>query len=46
MEYLSNELLMESHDKANRLNLSPDFINLIEQEIQRRGLTHKLKTRI
>lgn len=38
MEHLSDELLLESYQKANELNLSPDFINLIKQEISRRSL--------
>ncbi|MEW9675836.1 sporulation histidine kinase inhibitor Sda [Lentibacillus sp. L22] len=41
MEHLSDELLLESYQKANELNLSPDFIRLIEQEIQRRSLLTK-----
>ncbi|WP_188453591.1 sporulation histidine kinase inhibitor Sda [Virgibacillus oceani] len=43
MEHLSDELLLESYYKANELNLSPDFLYLIEQEIQKRSLTHKIK---
>ncbi|GAA0442873.1 sporulation histidine kinase inhibitor Sda [Lentibacillus halophilus] len=43
MEYLSDELLLEAYYKANELNLSPDFIYLIEREISRRNLTHKMK---
>ncbi|MEN1969329.1 sporulation histidine kinase inhibitor Sda [Lentibacillus sp. N15] len=41
MEHLSDELLLESYRKANELNLSPDFIRLIEQEIHRRSLVGK-----
>lgn len=41
MEHLSDELLLESYQKANELNLSPDFIHLIEQEISRRSLWNK-----
>ncbi|SFA69762.1 developmental checkpoint coupling sporulation initiation to replication initiation [Lentibacillus halodurans] len=44
MEYLSDELLLESYYKANELNLSPDFIYLIEKEIQRRRLSDKIKS--
>jgi len=44
MEHLSDQLLLESYNKANELNLSPDFLLLIEDEIDRRHLTHKLKT--
>lgn len=43
MEHLSDELLLESYRKANELNLSPDFIYLIKQEIERRSLTQKIK---
>jgi len=43
MEKLSDELLLESFHTANELNLSPDFISLIEKEIHRRHLTHKIK---
>ncbi|HLR66523.1 sporulation histidine kinase inhibitor Sda [Virgibacillus alimentarius] len=43
MEHLSDELLLESYHKANELNLSPDFILLIKEEIQRRCLMHKIK---
>lgn len=44
MEYLSDELLIESYFKANELNLSPDFLALIEEEIQRRNLTYQLNS--
>ncbi|MFD1362985.1 sporulation histidine kinase inhibitor Sda [Lentibacillus salinarum] len=44
MEYLSDELLLESYYKANELNLSPDFIYLIEKEIHRRNLAYKIKS--
>ncbi len=43
MEHLSDELLLESYQKANELNLSPDFVYLIEKEIRKRSLTHKIK---
>lgn len=46
MEYLSDELLLESYDKANELNLSPDFLLLIEKEIKRRNLWYNIKSRI
>ncbi|WP_027724646.1 sporulation histidine kinase inhibitor Sda [Tuberibacillus calidus] len=38
MDKLSDELLIESYYKAKELQLSTDFINLIEQEIRRRSL--------
>jgi len=40
---LSDELLLESYYKAIELKLSTDFIHLIEKEIKRRSLSHKLK---
>ncbi|ASK63123.1 sporulation histidine kinase inhibitor Sda [Virgibacillus phasianinus] len=43
MNHLSDELLLESYQKAHELKLSPDFIYLIEKEIQKRSLTHKMK---
>ncbi|MCT2537636.1 sporulation histidine kinase inhibitor Sda [Aquibacillus koreensis] len=42
MEHLSDDLLLESYYKANELKLSPEFIRLIEREIQRRSLAHEL----
>ncbi|MGG5254975.1 sporulation histidine kinase inhibitor Sda [Neobacillus sp. SM06] len=43
MRKLSDELLIESYFKARELNLSADFIRLIETEIHRRSLTTKIK---
>lgn len=43
MRKLSDELLIESYFKARELNLSPDFIDLIESEIHRRSLNSKIK---
>ena len=43
MQRLSDELLIESYYKAKELKLSPDFIQLIESEIRRRSLYHKIK---
>ncbi len=43
MRKLSDELLLESYFKAKELNLSQDFIKLIESEIRRRSLYHKIK---
>ncbi len=42
MKKLSDELLIESYYKATELNLSPEFIHLIESEIKRRSLIHKI----
>jgi developmental checkpoint coupling sporulation initiation to replication initiation len=43
MENLSDELLIESYHKAKELHLSHDFIDLIEQEIERRALIGRIK---
>ena len=43
MRKLSDELLIESYFKARELNLSPEFIGLIESEIHRRSLYYKIK---
>ncbi|MCM2531573.1 sporulation histidine kinase inhibitor Sda [Neobacillus pocheonensis] len=43
MRKLSDELLIESYFRARELNLSPDFIHLIETEIHRRSLYNKMK---
>jgi developmental checkpoint coupling sporulation initiation to replication initiation len=43
MRNLSDELLIESYHKAKELKLSSDFIELIEKEIFRRSLSHKIK---
>ncbi|WP_084361973.1 sporulation histidine kinase inhibitor Sda [Robertmurraya korlensis] len=42
MRKLSDDLLVESYYKARELQLSKDFIYLIETEIHRRSLTHKI----
>ncbi len=42
MNNLSDDLLIESYHKAKKLNLSNDFIHLIESEIRRRSLAHKI----
>jgi len=39
MSKMSTELLIESYFKAKELNLSPDFIYLLETEIRKRSLT-------
>jgi len=41
MKRLSDELLLETYRKALELNLSPEFIQLIEEEIKRRFLNNK-----
>ncbi|WP_170007746.1 sporulation histidine kinase inhibitor Sda [Bacillus fonticola] len=42
MRRLSDELLVESYQKAKELKLSHEFICLIESELQRRSLMHKM----
>ncbi len=43
MKKLSDDLLIESYFKAIKLKLSPDFIHLIETEITRRSLGHRIR---
>ncbi|WP_081773079.1 MULTISPECIES: sporulation histidine kinase inhibitor Sda [unclassified Bacillus (in: firmicutes)] len=43
MRKLSDDLLIESYYKAMELNLSPDFIRLIEKEIHRRSLSNRIR---
>lgn len=43
MEKLSDALLTESYYKAKELNLNPEFILLIKQEMIRRSLRDKLQ---
>ncbi|MFT8318316.1 MAG: sporulation histidine kinase inhibitor Sda [Sporolactobacillus sp.] len=38
MENLSDDLLIESYHKAKQYQLSEDFIDLIEKELERRKL--------
>ncbi|MFJ7637287.1 sporulation histidine kinase inhibitor Sda [Peribacillus sp. NPDC097264] len=44
MQKLSDDLLLESYFKARNLKLSSDFIRLIETEIHRRSLTHRIRS--
>ncbi|KIY22070.1 MULTISPECIES: sporulation histidine kinase inhibitor Sda [Mesobacillus] len=43
MRKLSDDLLIESYFKARELNLSNEFIHLIETEIHRRSLSNRIK---
>ncbi|WP_085523296.1 sporulation histidine kinase inhibitor Sda [Tuberibacillus sp. Marseille-P3662] len=43
MEKLSDDLLIESYFKAKELELSTEFIRLIEKEIHRRSLGNRIK---
>lgn len=38
MDYLSDALLVEAYEKAIELNLHADFIFMIEEELNRRGI--------
>jgi len=38
MDCLSDALLLEAYEKAKELNLNKDFIQMIEQEIERRAI--------
>ena len=38
MEYLSNDLLMDSYEEALKQNLDQDFILLFETELVKRNL--------
>ena len=40
LRHLSNELLLESYEKAIELKLNQDFISLIKKEIDRRDLLY------
>ncbi|UJL45245.1 sporulation histidine kinase inhibitor Sda [Virgibacillus sp. NKC19-16] len=44
MEYLSDELLVDSYKKALDLNLSQDFILVLETELVRRKLQFSFKS--
>ncbi|RWR15188.1 sporulation histidine kinase inhibitor Sda [Siminovitchia fortis] len=43
MKRLSDELLIETYFKAKKLNLCPEFISLMESEIERRSLARRSK---
>lgn len=43
MRLLSDELLIETYYKAIELKLSPEFIRLIETEMDRRALNRNVK---
>lgn len=43
MKKLTDDLLIEAYYKARELKLNPDFIRLIEKELQRRALFLKIK---
>ncbi|KGP73123.1 sporulation histidine kinase inhibitor Sda [Pontibacillus yanchengensis] len=43
MEHLSDELLIDAYIKATELNLSDEFIRLIEEELKRRSISHSIK---
>jgi developmental checkpoint coupling sporulation initiation to replication initiation len=41
MEKMTDELLIETYDKALKLDSDKDFIQLLEQELKRRNLELK-----
>ncbi len=41
MDTITDEELIEIHQKAMELNLSKDFILLLKQELKKRGLAGK-----
>lgn len=43
MKNMSDELLIESYYKAMILKLDPQFLYLLEKEINRRALSNKIK---
>lgn len=42
MEHISDELLIESYYEAKKLHLSPDFICLLEKELDKRNLSPQI----
>lgn len=42
MSKMSDDLLLESYFTAKKLNLCPDFLDLLKSEIQRRSLQVEL----
>lgn len=42
MENLSNSLLVEAYHEAKALNIAPDFIRLIKEELEHRGLLQEV----
>ncbi|MFC3041600.1 sporulation histidine kinase inhibitor Sda [Virgibacillus xinjiangensis] len=43
MQHLSDELLIHAYEKALSMNLDGDFISLLEEELERRQLWHRLR---
>ncbi|MDG5789227.1 sporulation histidine kinase inhibitor Sda [Evansella sp. AB-P1] len=41
MHQLSNKLLIDTYERAVKLNLKKDFLRLLEEEIDRRGLRQR-----
>jgi len=40
LDLLPNELLQESYQEAIQLKLSTEFIKILEQEIEKRGISN------
>ncbi|UCZ55260.1 sporulation histidine kinase inhibitor Sda [Bacillus shivajii] len=45
MKLLSDDLLIETYHKARELNLSEDFLSLIQEELERRSMKEKQSAR-
>nr|WP_096440463.1 sporulation histidine kinase inhibitor Sda [Alteribacter populi] len=44
MRHLSDDLLLETYQKARELKLNDDFIFLISQELERRSIIDQLES--
>jgi hypothetical protein len=44
MQYITNELLVDSYQKAVELDLDSHFISLLQEEIHRRGIGATIQT--
>ncbi|MFB4212265.1 sporulation histidine kinase inhibitor Sda [Shouchella sp. JSM 1781072] len=44
LQKLSDDLLLETYNRAIDLSLNADFISILKQELQRRGLLKHIHT--
>lgn len=44
LQKLSDDLLLETYNRAIHLSLNTDFISILKQELQRRGLLKHIHT--
>ncbi|UTR07264.1 sporulation histidine kinase inhibitor Sda [Alkalihalobacillus sp. LMS6] len=44
LQKLSDDLLLETYNRAIHLSLNADFISILKQELQRRGLLKHIHT--